>query len=157
MNAVALQNAAVTRKHFADALDKRFQPEGATNLGNYTLSQVGRKGFGQPTNTKSVLGKAINTAEDLTSGLALSNPMSFLLSAGVTGISSIVSSKIAANATNKQTDLTRDLADRSWNAAKSVGLASPEQFSSSASNVYQFTGRSATSTPRTIGNSPYSF
>lgn len=95
-------------------------------------------------------------AEMETGGL-LTSPLSFLGASVVGGVTGLIGSAITARAQNRSVDLQRDLADREWGAAKSVGLASPSQFTNGSSDYYQMNGRSMSVSKRSPGgNTPYS-
>lgn len=96
----------------------------------------------------------------------LANPISFLASSTIGAVGGIIGSAIQAKATryaadvgasaiNNQTSLARYQFDTEWNAARSVGLVSPAQFSDGPSDYYSFSGRTVNRVKRTTGDSPY--
>jgi len=107
-----------------------------------------------------------NVGTAASSLISLANPISFAASAGINVLGGVISAGIGAAATvsaahvtadaeNRKTDLDRELADRSWDAARSAGLLSPAQFEEGNSDYYEFRGRTASRVMRADAFSPY--
>lgn len=146
---------------------------------NFSKAQFGTQGFGTTTTTEDPIPTFTGTQLQSRGSTTTSGNMQALatvasnapnvLSLGTQLLGNYINAKATkytadkqlegmqsiSQATNNQTELQRDMWDRSWKAAKDAGLLSPDQFSSGSSNYGQFSGRTISSVPRTSRNTVY--
>jgi len=125
-----------------------FVKEGETDMKKAAYPVGGTKSISSPTAISEVGKGALTGASAITSAATLG--LGNIISSGISGLSSFFQNR-------ENNNLSREMLDREWNAAKQLGLSSPSQFGTSSSMMAKSTGsRLTASFPKTVDKSPFS-
>lgn len=143
-----MQSTETSSPTIRSLANKLFYPEGQTPATTGNVNSVNK----QQTSLSSLAMRGMSTAADASVNF---NPVSAgIRAAGDLG-SSLVSGIFSTVNNNNNLSFQRDVWNRNWDAARQMGLYSPDQIGTADSNVYKLGYKGLNRTPRTRPGSAY--